>query len=60
MAKAITRYLIKNDSTDNDDKITAAHHNAKLAGTIDLVISDNKIPEFVGMKRRSSGPHYPD
>jgi len=34
MAKAITRYLIKNDYTDNDDKITAGYHDAKSAGTI--------------------------
>jgi len=34
MAKAITRYLIKNDYTDDDDKITAAYHDAKAAGTI--------------------------
>ena len=34
MAKAITRYLIKNDYADNDDKITAEYHDAKLAGTI--------------------------
>ena len=34
MAKAITRYLIKNDYTDNDDKITAEYHDAKSAGTI--------------------------
>jgi type III restriction enzyme len=34
MAKAITRYLIKNDYTDDDDKITAGYHDAKTAGTI--------------------------
>jgi type III restriction enzyme len=34
MAKAITRYLIKNDYTDDDDKITAGYHDAKAAGTI--------------------------
>ena len=40
MAKAITRYLIKNNSTDNKDKqITAAHHNARVDGTIDLVVA---------------------
>ena len=34
MAKAITRYLIKNDYTDDDDKITAGYHDAKAAGTV--------------------------
>lgn len=34
MAKVLTRYLIKHDYTDNDDKITAAYHEAKQAGTI--------------------------
>ena len=34
MAKAITRYLIKHDYTDNDDKITAGYHDAKAAGTV--------------------------
>ncbi len=34
MAKAITRYLIKNDYTDDDDKITAGYHDAKAVGTI--------------------------
>ena len=33
MAKALTRYLIKHDYTDNDDKIAPAYHDAKLAGT---------------------------
>lgn len=33
MAKAITRYLIKNNYTDAD-KITAAYHDAKSTGTI--------------------------
>jgi type III restriction enzyme len=33
MAKAITRYLIKHDHTDNDDKITAGYHDAKASGT---------------------------
>ena len=40
MAKVITRYLIKNDYTDNDDKITAEYHDAKLAGTIALLPSE--------------------
>jgi len=30
----LTRYLIKHDYTDTDDKITAAYHEAKQAGTI--------------------------
>ena len=34
MAKAITRYLIKNDYTNNDDRITAGYHDAKLARRI--------------------------
>lgn len=34
MAKAITRYLIKNDYTDVEDKITAGYHEAKAAGTV--------------------------
>jgi len=34
MAKVLTRYLIKHDYTDTDDKITAAYHEAKQAGTI--------------------------
>src|ERR1700690_1295969 len=34
MAKVLTRYLIKHDYTDTDDKITAAYHDAKQAGTI--------------------------
>ena len=34
MAKVLTRYLIKHDYTDTDDKITTAYHEAKQAGTI--------------------------
>jgi len=34
MAKALTRYLIKHDYTDNDDKIAPAYHDAKQAGTL--------------------------
>ena len=34
MAKVLTRYLIKNDYTDTDDKITTAYHEAKQAGTL--------------------------
>jgi type III restriction enzyme len=34
MAKVLTRYLIKHDYTDTDDKITGAYHEAKQAGTI--------------------------
>ena len=34
MAKVLMRYLVKNDYTDTDDKITAAYHEAKKAGTI--------------------------
>jgi type III restriction enzyme len=34
MAKLLTRYLIKNDYTDTDDKITTAYHDAKQAGTL--------------------------
>jgi type III restriction enzyme len=37
MAKVLTRYLIKHDYTDTDDKITAAYHEAKQAGTIALL-----------------------
>lgn len=32
MAKAIYRYLVKHDYTDNDDRITSAYHDAKLEG----------------------------
>lgn len=34
MAQAITRYLIKNDYTDDEDKITAGYHDAKAAWTV--------------------------
>jgi type III restriction enzyme len=34
MAKQLTHYLIKNDYTDTDDKITVAYHEAKQAGTL--------------------------
>jgi type III restriction enzyme len=34
MAKAIYRYLVKNDYTDNADQITADYHEAKSAGTL--------------------------
>ena len=34
MAKLLTRYLIKNDYTDTDDKITPAYHEAKKAETL--------------------------
>jgi type III restriction enzyme len=34
MAKLLTRYLIKHDYTDTDDKITSAYHEAKQAGTL--------------------------
>jgi type III restriction enzyme len=34
MAKLLTRYLIKHDYTDTDDKITGAYHEAKQAGTL--------------------------
>jgi type III restriction enzyme len=34
MARVLTRYLIKNDYTGNDDKITSAYHEAKQAGTL--------------------------
>jgi type III restriction enzyme len=34
MAKVLTRYLIRHDYADNDDKITTAYHDAKQAGTL--------------------------
>ncbi len=34
LAKQIYRYLVKNDYTDNLDRITAAYHDAKKAGTL--------------------------
>ena len=34
MAKAIYRYLVKNDYTDANDQITATYHEAKEAGTV--------------------------
>jgi type III restriction enzyme len=34
MAKLLTRYLIKNDYTDTDDKITAAYHEARKSETL--------------------------
>ncbi len=34
MAKMLARYLIKNDYTDTDDKITPAYHEAKKAETL--------------------------
>jgi type III restriction enzyme len=34
MAKAITRYLIKNDYADDEDEIAAPYHDAKAAGII--------------------------
>ncbi len=34
MAKAIYRYLVKNDYTDNSDRISAAYHVAKREGTL--------------------------
>lgn len=34
MAKLVERYLIKNDFTDCDDKITEAYHKAKDEGTL--------------------------
>ena len=34
MAKLLARYLIKNDYTDTDDKITTTYHDAKQAGTL--------------------------
>jgi type III restriction enzyme len=34
MAKLLTRYLIKHDYTDTDDKITGAYHEAKQARTL--------------------------
>ena len=37
MAKVITRYLIKNDYTDTDDKITAVYHDAKQAETLAML-----------------------
>jgi len=34
MAKAIYRYLVKNDYTDDSDRITAAYHDAKKEGRL--------------------------
>jgi type III restriction enzyme len=34
MAKAIYRYLLKNDYTDGDDRITSAYHDAKRDGRL--------------------------
>jgi len=34
MAKLLTRYLIKNDYTDTEDKITPAYHDARKAETL--------------------------
>ena len=34
LAKQIYKYLLKNDYTDNDDRIAAAYHEAKGAGTL--------------------------
>jgi len=34
MAKAVYRYLVKNDYTDNADQVTAAYHDAKREGTL--------------------------
>ncbi|HEM7878933.1 TPA: DEAD/DEAH box helicase family protein [Burkholderia contaminans] len=34
MAKQIYRYLVKNDYTDDSDRIAAAYHNAKQAGLL--------------------------
>lgn len=34
LAKQIYRYLVKNDYTDNSDRIAAAYHEAKKAGTL--------------------------
>jgi type III restriction enzyme len=34
MAKAIYRYLVKNDYTDDGDRITSAYHDAKREGTL--------------------------
>ena len=34
MAKLLTRYLIKHDYTDTDDRITTTYHEAKQAGTL--------------------------
>jgi type III restriction enzyme len=34
MAKAIYKYLVKNDYTDDNDRIAAAYHDAKREGTL--------------------------
>ncbi len=34
LAKQIYRYLVKNDYTDDSDRITGAYHDAKKAGTL--------------------------
>jgi type III restriction enzyme len=34
MAKLIERYLVKNDYSDTDDRITEQYHKAKKEGTL--------------------------
>lgn len=45
MAKAIERYLVKNDYTDDGDKITDAYHKAKEEGTLAALPDDLKPHE---------------
>lgn len=40
MAKQIYRYLVKNDYTDDSDKITEAYHQAKAEGTLAALPSE--------------------
>ena len=40
MAKQIARYLVKNDYSDDDDRITADYHDAKKAGTLAALPAD--------------------
>ena len=48
LAKAIERYLVKNDYTDTDDKITDAYHKAKADGTL-AALPDDLKPYEVGV-----------
>jgi hypothetical protein len=43
MAKLLTRYLIKHDYTDTDDKITGAYHEAKQAGTLAPLPAEGRL-----------------
>lgn len=45
LAKQIERWLVKNDYTDTDDKITQAYHTAKAEGTLAVLPDDLKPHE---------------